>query len=119
VTILVNLLGLGLIGLIAWWFWLSESKAAKAAGQAPLTVLVDGGVYAPDRIEVPAGQPVKLTFVRKDSSPCAAQVVFADLDLSFDLVMDSPTEVQLPALKRGGYPFTCQMGMYRGVLEAG
>jgi plastocyanin domain-containing protein len=117
-TVLVNLLGLGLIALIVWWFWLSESKAAKAAENVSLTILVDGGAYAPDRIEVAAGQPVRLTFIRKDASPCAAQVVFSDLDMSFDLALDAPTEVKLPALKPGEHLFTCQMGMYRGLLIA-
>ena len=116
-TILINLLGLGLIGLIIWWFWLSESRPAKAATHTELTVLVDGGVYAPDRIEVPAGQPLRLSFVRKDASPCAAQVLFTDLDLSFDLALDQATEVRLPALAPGDHAFTCQMGMYRGLLK--
>jgi len=116
-TLLVNLLGLALIAVIIWWFWLSESRAAKVVGRTSLTVLVNGGVYAPDRIEVATGQPVQLTFVRKDASPCAAQVVFTDLNLSFDLTTDKATEVNLPALNPGEYPFTCQMGMYRGLIK--
>jgi len=116
-TLAINLLGIGLIAFIVWWFWLSQSKVVRADQQRTLMVIVDGGTYSPDRIEVPAESPIKLTFVRKDASPCTDQVVFAILDLSFDLAMDKPTEVKLPALTPGEYPFSCQMGMYRGVLR--
>jgi len=115
-NILINLLGLGLIGFIVWWFWLARPEARKMTKDEAITIIVDGGTYTPARIELSAGKPVQLTFIRKDAGPCAAQVVFGDLDLSFDLAVDEPTPVQLPPLKAGEYEFTCQMGMYRGAL---
>ena len=117
-NLLINLLGLGLIGFIIWWFWLSQTKAVRTDQKNELTIIVEGGTYAQDRVEVAAGTPVTLLFSRRDPSPCTDQVVFVDLGLSFDLTMDRPTHVRLPALNPGEYPFTCQMGMYRGVLQA-
>lgn len=116
-TLLVNIMGLVLIGFIIWWFWLAKPKAKKASRDETITIIVEGGAYDPARIEVAANKPVQLTFIRKDASPCAAQVVFGDLDISHELSMDSPTRITLPTLKPGEYEFTCQMGMYRGSLR--
>jgi plastocyanin domain-containing protein len=111
----VNLAGLVLIGLIVWWFWLSKPKAQRATSRV-VDVLVDGGVYTPARIEVTAGRPVTLRFLRKDPSPCAEKVLFDELGVSADLPLGEAVFVFLPPPKAGEYAFTCQMQMYRGTL---
>jgi plastocyanin domain-containing protein len=115
-AIFVNLLGLAAVALIVWWFWLSRPRPAAAVGDRAVDVLVDAGVYTPARIEVTAGRPVVLRFLRKDPSPCAEKVIFAGLDVSDDLPLGEPREVRLNAPPPGEHEFTCQMGMYRGVL---
>jgi len=115
----VNLAGVVLVGLIVWWFWLSRPRAARSAGTGPVEVLVADGVYTPARIEVAAGQPVRLRFLRRDPSPCAEKVVFADLGMSADLPVGEPVELALGAPPPGEYGFTCQMQMYRGTLVVG
>ncbi len=112
---IINLLGLLLIGLIVWWFWLYQPREISAA-EGVITVTVADGVYQPARIRLPAGQPATLRFLRKDASPCAATVVFADLEISTELPLDRAKEVRLPPQPPGSYPFTCQMQMYRGEL---
>lgn len=111
----VNLAGLLAIALIVWWFWLSTPRAQRRSGGV-IDVIVADGVYSPARIEVPAGQPVSLRFLRKDPSPCAEQVIFDDLQLSRELPLDTPVELKLNVPAPGEYPFTCQMKMYRGTL---
>jgi len=111
----VNLLGLLLIGLIVWWFWLYKPAATSSKDDA-VTIVVDNGVYTPARIKIPAHKPFAMNFERKDASPCAAMVVFADLEISADLAVDKVTKVDLPPLEAGEYPFTCQMQMYKGML---
>lgn len=111
----VNVAGLVLVGLIVWWFWLSKPKAQHAA-RGVIDVLVEGGVYTPARIEVVAGQPVTLRFLRKDSSPCAEKVLFDDLGVSADLPIGQPVELTLTPKEPGEHAFTCQMQMYRGTL---
>jgi len=113
----VNLIGLLLIGLIVWWFWLSKPRASLAQSSV-VDILVDNGVYTPARIEVRAGESLTLRFLRKDASPCAEKVIFAGMDISRDLPLDENTEIQLPPLSVGEYEFTCQMQMYRGSLVA-
>jgi plastocyanin domain-containing protein len=116
-AIFVNLAGLALIGLIVWWFWLSQPRAQRAPGGV-VDVLVADGVYTPPRIEVTAGVPVRLRFLRKDQSACAEKVLFDDLGVSADLALGRPTEVTVVPPKPGEYVFTCQMRMYRGSLVA-
>ena len=116
-TTLVNVAGLAIAGLIVWWFWLSKPKAQRAASGV-IDVIVEGGVYAPARIEVAAGQPVTLRFLRKDPSPCAEKVLFDDLGIAADLPIGQPVELTITPSKAGEYAFTCQMQMYRGTLVA-
>lgn len=113
--IMINLLGLLLIALIVWWFWLYKPQAVLA-DQNTVTITVDNGTYEPSRVRLEAGQETTLRFLRKDASPCAATVVFPDFDISEELPLNKPKDIRLPSLASGEYPFTCQMQMYRGAL---
>ncbi len=112
----INAGALVVIALIVWWFWLSSPRARRETGSAPIDILVDDGVYTPARIEVPAGHPVVLRFLRKDPSPCAEKVLFDDLSIAADLPVDKPKDIEIPAAEPGEHEFTCQMRMYRGTL---
>ena len=112
---LVNVAGLVLAGLIVWWFWLSKPKTQRVASGV-IDVIVEGGVYTPARIEVAAGQPVTLRFLRKDPSPCAEKVLFDDLGIAADLPIGLPVELTITPKEAGEHAFTCQMQMYRGTL---
>jgi len=115
---LVNGGGLVLIFAIVWWFWLSKPRARAATGAEPIDIVVADGVYTPARIEVAAGRPVQLRFLRKDPSPCAEKVLFADLDVVVELPVDKPKTVTVNPSAPGEYGFTCEMQMYRGTLVA-
>lgn len=111
----INLLGLLLIALIIWWFWLYKPGKARAA-DGIVTITVEDGVYQPARIRLPAGEAATLRFLRKDASPCAGTVVFTELEISEELPVGKTKEVRLPPQQPGNYAFTCQMQMYRGEL---
>ncbi len=113
--ILINIAGILAIGLIVWWFWLYESGASVYEIEDGV-IRVANGTYDPAHVAIAAGQPATLRFMRVDESPCAAVVVFPDLDISQDLAVGELSEVALPALPPGKYPFTCQMQMYQGEL---
>lgn len=112
---LINILGLALVALIVWWFWLYK-PGAVGIGEKGTVVTVENGTYSPSRLKVSAGQPVTLTFLRKDASPCAATLIFSDFDVSEELPLNKPKTIVLPAMQPGEYPFSCQMQMYRGTL---
>lgn len=115
----VTLGGLGLIGAELWWFVFSKTRSQKAEahqGIQELTIDVDGG-YAPDRIVVKAGQPVRLNFLRKDPSSCLEKVLFPDFHIAQDLALNNVTPIEFIPEKPGQYQFTCGMNMFRGVVE--
>ncbi|KPK37820.1 MAG: plastocyanin [Gammaproteobacteria bacterium SG8_47] len=114
--VIVNIVGITLIAVIVWWFWLAKPVARRVSSAQAIEIVVADGTYSPARIEVPTGRPTTLRFIRKDPSPCAEQVIFHDLDVSAALSLDDPVEVSVTVPRQGEYTFTCQMQMYRGTL---
>ena len=123
--LLINLTGLGLIILIIWWFWLYKPTATAVAVKSEkidnkcsnkVTVVVDSGIYQPAHLLSPENKPLNINFIRKDSSSCAATVMFPDFDISAELPLNKLVKIQLPAMQQGEYVFHCQMKMYNGTL---
>ena len=112
--------GLALIAWELWWFLGRHGSSVAARegeqGVQEITITVDGG-YAPSRIRVRAGRPVRLAFHRIDPSGCVAQVIFPDFHRTLDLPLDATTSIELPPSEAGTYPFHCGMNMVRGELE--
>lgn len=113
--VLVNLLGLMVIGLIIGWFWLWKSKTIVVAKQV-VEIKVADGVYTPDAIQLVRDRPVTLRFIREDETPCAGTVLIPDLKESAELVVGQPVDITVTPEAVGEFEFTCQMGMYRGWL---
>ena len=116
--IIVDLAGLALIALVAWYFWFSKKKGEMISitgGVQQAYVTVKGG-YTPDVIIVKAGEPVSLVFERQESSPCSERVIFKDFDISTLLPEGEKVTVEFTPEKPGEYEFACQMGMFRGRL---
>ena len=113
--IIINIAGIIVIAIIVWWFWLSKPKAIKQTSDV-IEVVVENGVYTPAHIEAVLGKPLTLRFVRKDASPCAEKVIFANLGIAVDLPLGQALEIKIPTENAGSFDFTCQMQMYRGKL---
>lgn len=113
--LVVNILGFSLVLLIVWWFWL-YTPPTRSLDDSEIMITVVDGHYQPSRLTLPANTPSTLKFLRKDPSLCAATVVFAELDIAEDLVVDQIKTISLPPLASGEYEFTCQMQMIRGRL---
>jgi len=117
--ILVTLVGLSAIAFIVWFFWLVKKPGVKASfssgGYQEAMVLVKGG-YTPDIILVEKGKPVRLNFVRTESSACSEKVLFPDFRKSAYLPEGETIAVELLPDKTGEYGFQCEMGMLRGKL---
>ncbi|MEW5755196.1 MAG: cupredoxin domain-containing protein [Pseudomonadota bacterium] len=111
--VIINILGLLLIALIVWWFWMATPRAVRIAGDI-VDIRVAGGVYTPAQIQVPVGKPVRLRFLRQDATPCARQVVIPRLERVFELELNKPREVTLTFPESGEYEFACEMHMYVG-----
>ena len=115
--IIINILGLLLICLIAWWFWFYQPVHTDLA-EGDLVIIVDGGSYTPTDLKLTANQSASVAFLRKDPSPCAELLMIPDLDICETLPLNEVKSIHLPKLKAGEYAFHCQMHMYRGVLKA-
>jgi plastocyanin domain-containing protein len=117
--LIINLIGLGFIFLIIWWFWLYKPKSTQVIDvhdKDEITVVVEDGIYQPAHISLLENTAVTINFIRKDESPCAATVLFPDIEISADLPLNKECSVQLPALKKGEYAFHCQMKIYSGSI---
>ena len=114
--LIINLIGLALIGLVVWWFWLYKPVKAVDASVEVVTVVVNDGIYEPSRIKILAGKKTTLQFFRKDGSPCAATVLFPEFEISEDLPLEVNKSVELPPMSSGEYLFHCPMKMYTGTL---
>ena len=115
--IAVDLVGLGLIGFIVWFFWLVKATGIKAAltsgGYQEQMVLVKGG-YTPDVIVVERGKPVRLNFVRQESASCSEMVLLPAFGKSAALPEGQTVPIEFLPIEPGQYEFACQMGMFRG-----
>jgi plastocyanin domain-containing protein len=113
---LVNVVGILLVCLIVWWFWIKKSHIKAIKIENLIEIKVKDGVYQPSNIEAEINQPITLRFIREDASPCAETVVFSSLNISKQLPLQEPVDLALNIKETGDYEFTCQMGMYRGKL---
>lgn len=115
--IVVDVVGLGLIAFIAWFFWLVKTAGVRAgvasSGYQEQMVLVKGG-YTPDVIVVEAGKPVRLNFVRQESASCSEMVLLPAFNKSARLPEGQTVPVEFLPKERGEFEFACQMGMLRG-----
>ncbi len=118
-NLLALLIGLLLMGGIAWFFWgprKSDMRAAvTSSGYQEAMILVKGG-YTPDVIIVQHGKPVRFNFRREETAACSEMVVFNDFGKSAQLPTGEIVPVEFLPEKPGEYEFSCQMGMFRGKL---
>ena len=112
---IINIVGLTVIALIIWWFWLYKPDQTVTESNEIL-IEVKNGVYSPASIQVNAKQSVTLKFLRKDESPCSEVLLIPSLDISEQLTLNDVTPIHLENVPQGEHTFHCQMQMYRGVL---
>ena len=106
--ILVIIGGVGLIGLVLWYFFGERQKVSAS-------FTVKGG-YSPDVIVVKQGAPVRLNFYRDETSSCSEQVVFGDFGIAKELPAFKTTPIEFTPEKTGEFTFACGMNMLRGKL---
>ena len=117
--IVVDVVGLALIALIAWFFWMKKTPGVRAAvtsgGYQEQMVLVKGG-YTPDVIVVERAKAVRLNFIRQESAACSEMVLLPAFNKSAKLPEGETVAVEFMPSEAGEYEFACQMGMLRGKI---
>ncbi len=92
---------------------------SRAIPSDAIRVRLSAGGFDPARIDVRAGERLKLAFIRDTAPNCAQKVVFPKLGIEGRLDPGGIFVVELPAPERGEeIRFTCGMGMYKGTLVA-
>jgi plastocyanin domain-containing protein len=83
---------------------MSVSLGALAAGEPEFKISLEGHKFSPDKIEVPAGQKVKLLVENKDPTP--AEFESGTLKIEKVIPGKSKATVFVGPLKAGEYKFT-------------
>ncbi|ACT01796.1 cupredoxin domain-containing protein [Paenibacillus sp. JDR-2] len=116
---------LAIIMICALFFVFFSSSNSKTKAEVPAVTMQDGyqivtiqakkdGFY-PSKVEVKAGVPVKLNFVKNTSFTCITSV--DSDDLGFDLYLKKGENyTTLANLTPGSYQFDCGMYMYHGTI---
>lgn len=111
--------GIAAIALVNWYFFGAPQRAVQAevaaGGLQEVEITVEGG-YSPALVRVRQGQPVKLTFDRKEKSPCSDEVVIGAFGIRKFLRPYEKTSVEFTPAQAGSYEFTCGMSMLRGKI---
>lgn len=102
-----------LICFIYWFFFMKKEKAI--AVKDSIEIYVEGG-YDPQVISIKKGQPTKLTFIRKDPSPCLEEVVLSDFGIRKHLPLNERVTVEITPSKVGEFSYACGMNMYHGKI---
>jgi plastocyanin domain-containing protein len=79
------------------------SLAALAAGEPEINVVIEGHKFTPDRIEIPAGQKVKLLVENKDATP--EEFESGSLKIEKVIPGKSKATIYVGPLKAGEYKF--------------
>lgn len=104
--------------LFVVFLWLAMGTALDAGAQsAPLpsfTLAVKDGVFSPQRLEVPAGQRIKI--VLRNEGPGPLEFENAEMNVEKILAAGAESFVVLPKLKPGEYEFVDEYNMVTGVM---
>lgn len=90
-------------------------NAEPVSQLAQITITSSG--YSPKYIKVRNNIPVTLTLVAKDAYSCASAFRIPSLGISKNLQANETYTVSFTPAEQGKIPFTCSMGMYKGVIE--
>jgi plastocyanin domain-containing protein len=93
--------------------WATDGRA-QSVPLPSFTLTVKDGVFSPKRLEVPAGQRVKI--VLKNEGPGPLEFENAEMNIEKILAPNAESFVVLPKLKPGEYEFVDEFNMVTGVV---
>lgn len=122
--LLVIAAGVGLIGLIYYYFFGAKEEEATSTMEKDIqkaTIIVDAA-YIPSKLKLKAGVKAEITFDRKDKGDCTEWVILnlpttEGREVKTRLPEGKKTVVSFTPTTKGEYPFSCGMGMVHGKLE--
>jgi sulfite exporter TauE/SafE len=98
-----------------------SNKNEQMNNQAPISqsaeIVITSSGYSPNYIRVKKGSPVTLKLISKNAYSCASAFRIPSLGISKNLQPNETQVITFTPQEAGSIPFTCSMGMYRGVIE--
>lgn len=99
-------------------FGASQEKPYSAA---PISqnaeILITSKGYSPNYIRVKSGSPVTIKLTSRDAYSCASAFRIPSLGIAKNLTANETQTITFTPDAPGNIPFSCSMGMYRGVIE--
>lgn len=97
---------------------LSDTQVTELKnGVQNVEIAVTSRGYVPSVATVKNGQPVQLTLKSIDAYSCASAFRIPSLGISKNLQPNEMVTLEFTPQTPGKIPFTCSMGMYRGVIN--
>ena len=111
-TVGALLLVLGALSLAS-----APPAASEEGAPAKIEITVTDRGYEPSRIEVAAGEPVRLAFRQEADLECAATVRSEALGIEpTELPKGETTVIEVTPETAGEFTFACGMGMLKGTV---
>jgi hypothetical protein len=96
-----------------------QHAAMQGAGHVQeATIAVGDRSFEPSRLALRAEVPVRLMFIRTNTSTCATSVVFPSLKITRELPLNRAVPVEFTSSQAGEVAFACGMNMLRGTVVA-
>ena len=109
-------IGIGAALIVFLFVYFFGKRPAAVVAGSDVTIVVEGG-YAPDLIVARRGVPLRLTFDRRESSPCSDEIVLPDFGIRRTLPAHAKTTVAILPEREGEFPFSCGMNMLHGKIR--
>jgi hypothetical protein len=95
-----------------------DGAASTEGGTNVQTAIVTVGEqgYEPVTVNLRAGIPARITFVRTTDKTCGTEVVFPSLGIKRALPLNEPVVVEFTPAGAGDLAFACGMNMLRGTV---
>jgi plastocyanin domain-containing protein len=94
-----------------------RDTANAPAGASVVRIEVNDSGFVPNRIELAAGEPAVLEFIRTGEASCATAVVFPDTGIRHELPLNKAVRVTVAVTDGQEIAFACPMDMYKGSVR--
>lgn len=89
---------------------------AQKGNVQEVELLADGAAYSPSTIYAKENIPLVIKARALRAAGCVSEIVFKDLGIKKVIPLGGSTTIEMGALKKGVYAFSCPMGMAPGKL---
>lgn len=99
----------------------TDNATTESTDTIPTTqdaeIFITSSGYSPSTIRVKKGLPVTIKLTSKDAYSCASAFRIPSLGIARNLNANESQTITFTPEQSGKIPFSCTMGMYRGVIE--